>query len=43
MRPSGDGKSSLARAIARHLNAAFIEGDDYHPPENRAAMAAGHP
>lgn len=43
MGPSGVGKSSLAGAIARHLDAAFLEGDDYHPPENHAAMAAGHP
>lgn len=43
MGPSGVGKSSIAGAIARRLDAAFIEGDDYHPPENRAAMAAGQP
>ena len=41
--PIGVGKSSLAGAIARHLDAAFLEGDDYHPPENHAAMAAGRP
>ncbi|MDB6177183.1 gluconokinase [Paracoccus sp. Z330] len=39
----GTGKSTLARAIAAHLQGSFIEGDDYHPPENVAHMAAGHP
>ena len=43
MGPSGVGKSTVAEGIARHLDAALIEGDDYHPPENRAAMAAGRP
>jgi gluconokinase len=43
MGPSGVGKSTVAAGIARHLDAALIEGDDYHPPENRAAMAAGRP
>jgi gluconokinase len=43
MGPSGVGKSTVAEGIARHLNASLIEGDDYHPPENRAAMAAGRP
>ena len=43
MGPSGVGKSTVAEGIARHLDAALIEGDDYHPPENRAAMAAGQP
>ncbi|MCF3973430.1 gluconokinase [Paracoccus sp. EGI L200073] len=43
MGPSGVGKSTVAAALAECLGAAFIEGDDYHPPENRAAMAAGRP
>ena len=43
MGPSGVGKSTVAEGIARYLDAALIEGDDYHPPANRAAMAAGHP
>lgn len=43
MGPSGVGKSSIARALAERLGAVFIEGDDFHPPENRAAMAAGIP
>lgn len=40
---SGCGKSTLGRAMATRLGWRFIEGDDLHPPENRAAMAAGRP
>ncbi|MFV0410939.1 MAG: gluconokinase [Paracoccus sp. (in: a-proteobacteria)] len=40
---SGCGKSTLARALAERLGYAMIEGGDLHPPENLAAMAAGHP
>lgn len=43
MGPSGVGKSSIAAGIAARLGAAFIEGDDYHPAQNRAAMTAGRP
>lgn len=43
MGPSGVGKSTFAQALAAALDAAFIEGDDHHPPENRAAMSAGRP
>lgn len=39
----GTGKSTVAAAIASQLNGSFIEGDDYHPPENVAHMAAGLP
>ena len=38
---SGAGKSTLAAALARALGAAFIEGDDLHPPGNIARMSAG--
>lgn len=41
MGPSGVGKSTFAGALATALDAVFIEGDDHHPPENRAAMSAG--
>lgn len=41
MGPSGVGKSTVARALSDRIGAEFIEGDDYHPPENRAAMSAG--
>lgn len=43
MGPSGVGKTTFARLLAQSLDADFIEGDDYHPPLNRAAMQAGQP
>ena len=43
MGPSGVGKTSLAITIADRLGAIFLEGDDYHPAENRASMIAGKP
>jgi len=41
--PSGNGKSSLARALAERLDWTFIEGDRHHPPANLAKMARGEP
>jgi carbohydrate kinase (thermoresistant glucokinase family) len=38
---AGSGKSTIARAVAARLSAAFVEGDDLHPPGNVAKMAAG--
>ena len=40
---SGTGKSAVARRVAALLCAAFVEGDDLHPPENVARMASGTP
>lgn len=40
---SGSGKSTVGAALARRLGVTFGEGDDLHPPTNRARMAAGHP
>lgn len=40
---SGSGKSVVASAVAEVVGAAFIEGDDLHPPGNVAKMAAGRP
>lgn len=40
---SGAGKSTLAAALAERLGTAFLEGDQFHPPENVAAMASGQP
>ncbi len=38
---AGCGKSSVAAAAARALGWVLIEGDDFHPPANKARMAAG--
>ena len=43
MGPSGCGKSTLGRALADSLGWSFIEGDDFHSPENKAKMAGGEP
>jgi len=40
---SGCGKSTVGRLLADNLNARFIDGDDLHPAENKAKMAAGIP
>ncbi len=40
---SGCGKSALGQALAAALGCPFVEGDDLHPPANRAKMAAGVP
>ena len=41
--PSGNGKSTLAEALARALDRTFIEGDMHHPVANIAKMARGEP
>ena len=40
---SGSGKTTIGEKLAQRLGWAFIEGDDYHPRENVAKMAAGIP
>lgn len=40
---AGAGKSTVGKALAEYLNCRFIEGDDYHPLDNRAKMARGLP
>ena len=40
---SGAGKTTIGERLARRLGWNLIEGDDYHPRENIAKMAAGIP
>jgi gluconokinase len=40
---SGAGKTTIGKLVAARLGWRFIEGDDYHPQENVAKMAAGIP
>ncbi len=40
---SGCGKSTIAERLAGEIGGMFLEGDAFHPPENKAKMAAGIP
>jgi gluconokinase len=40
---SGSGKTTLAGRLAAHLQYAFADADDFHPPHNVAKMARGEP
>lgn len=40
---SGCGKTTVGTQLAAALNARFVDGDDLHPAENKAKMAAGIP
>jgi carbohydrate kinase (thermoresistant glucokinase family) len=40
---AGCGKTTLAAALAAALSVPFRDGDDLHPPANKAKMAAGQP
>lgn len=40
---SGAGKSEVGARLAQAIGARFVEGDDLHPPANRAKMASGTP
>jgi gluconokinase len=40
---AGSGKTTIGRRLARALGVPFVEGDDFHDPENIARMARGEP
>lgn len=40
---AGCGKTTVAKLFASQTGATFVEGDDFHPPENVARMSAGIP
>ena len=40
---SGCGKTTIGRLLAERLGVSFLDGDDFHPPENTARMRAGLP
>jgi len=40
---SGSGKTTIGTALAEQLGWSFLDGDDWHPPENVAKMSAGTP
>lgn len=40
---AGAGKTTIGQALARRLQFEYFEGDDFHPPANRAKMHAGTP
>ena len=43
MGPCGCGKTTVGGAVATRIRGHFIEGDEFHPPENKAKMEAGTP
>ena len=40
---AGCGKSTVGAALARRIGAAYLDGDDLHPPGNIAKMSSGQP
>ncbi|HEY8701139.1 MAG TPA: gluconokinase [Arthrobacter sp.] len=40
---SGSGKSTIGSLLGERLGVPFFDGDDFHPPANKAKMASGIP
>src|SRR5919106_3736177 len=40
---SGSGKTTIGTRLARELGVPFLEGDDFHDPENIERMRRGEP
>ncbi len=40
---SGNGKTTIGTWLSSELDRVFVEGDDFHPPENIAKMSSGVP
>src|SRR3982074_3506767 len=40
---AGSGKTTIGRQLAQALGVPFVEGDDFHDPENIERMARGEP
>jgi gluconokinase len=40
---SGSGKTTIGTLLAERTGTVFADADDYHPPANKAKMAAGTP
>ncbi|MEM9481819.1 MAG: gluconokinase [Verrucomicrobiota bacterium] len=40
---SGCGKTTLGKRVAAKLQCRFLEGDEFHPPENVEKMRSGEP
>jgi carbohydrate kinase (thermoresistant glucokinase family) len=40
---TGSGKSTIGKILADTLSWPFYDGDDFHPPQNKAKMSTGTP
>ncbi|MEN8785778.1 MAG: gluconokinase [Akkermansiaceae bacterium] len=40
---SGSGKTTVGKLLAQKTEFKFLDGDDFHPPENVAKMSSGTP